>query len=195
MNISRKIKFIAIILITGMVAMNSFGQDDNTAIQNVVVSVPEVALLDLESASGTTLQLSPEAPQEAGMAVDFSNQTKAGIWINYSSIVNSRTEPGRNITVQITSGSVPQGMTLSVVAGQDAGMGDGQMGKAAGNINLTNKSQNIITGVGSAYTGNGVAKGHQLTYSLSLENAKGAYASLDFDQSNSVAITYTLTDQ
>lgn len=195
MNISRKIKFITTILITGMVSMSSFGQDDNTAIQNVMISVPEVALLDLESASGTTIQLSPEAPQEAGMAVDFSDQTNTGIWINYSSIVNSRTEPGRNITVQITSGSVPQGMVLNVAAGQDAGLGDGRMGKSTGSIQLTNKAQNIITGVGSAYTGNGVAKGHQLTYALSLDNVKGAYASLDFNQSNTVAITYTLTDQ
>lgn len=195
MNNSRKIKFFSIILIAGMVAMNAFGQDNNTAIQNVVISVPEVALIDLEANGGTNIQLSPEAPLEAGLPVDFSNQTNNGIWINYSSIVNSRTEPARNITAQITSGTLPQGMVLSVVAAKDAGMGEGNMGTAEAQINLNNRAQNIITGVGSAYTGNGVAKGHQLTYALNLDNANTAYANLDADQSTSLAITYTMTDQ
>lgn len=195
MNNSRKIKFFSIILISGMVAMTSFGQDNNAAIQNVVISVPQVALIDLEANGGTNIQLSPLAPQEAGLAVDFSKQTNTGIWVNYSSIVNSRTQPARNITAQITSGAVPQGMVLSVVAGKDAGMGEGAMGIAAAQINLNNQAQNIITGVGSAYTGNGVANGHQLSYALTLENSNDAYAKLDFNQSTTLAITYTMTDQ
>ena len=136
-----------------------------------------------------------EGPREAGMAVDFSNQTNNDLWINYSSITNKRTEPSRNITVQITSGTVPAGMVLEVTAGKDAGKGDGQVGTPTGTISLNHTAQSIINGVGSAYTGHGVSNGHQLSYRLALSNDKGSYGQLDLDQSGSVAIMYTLTDQ
>jgi len=86
-------------------------------------------------------------------------------------------------------------MILSVVADKDAGAGDGTMGTPTNSLVLDNKAQNIITGVGSAYTGNGPTRGHRLTYTLALDSKKGAYANLDFDQANTMAITYTLSDQ
>ena len=170
-------------------------QDDNDDVHNVIIQLPEVALLDLEAASGTSITLAPKAPNEAGQALDFSGETNSDIWINYSSIVGSKKEPSRDIMVQITAGSVPEGLQLIVSAGEDAGMGDGKMGKPLAPVVLDKISQKIITGVGSSYTGNGVAKGHQLTYSLTLDEKKGSYAKLDFDNSNTLAITYTLTDQ
>jgi hypothetical protein len=170
-------------------------QDDNDDVHNVIIQLPEVALLDLEAAAGTSITLAPKAPNEAGQALDFSGETNSDIWINYSSIVGSKKEPSRDIMVQITAGSVPEGLQLTVAAGEDAGMGDGKMGKPLAPVVLSKISQKIITGVGSSYTGNGVAKGHQLTYSLALDEKKGSYEKLDFDNSNTLAITYTLTDQ
>jgi hypothetical protein len=173
---------------------NTFAQDDNDDVHNVSIKLPEVALLDLEANEGTSITLGPDAPTEAGEALDFSEESNSTIWINYSSIVGSKSDPSRNITVQITSGDVPSGLVLSVEAAKDAGMGDGTMGEPAGAVKLDKSAQDIINGVGSAYTGNGVSRGHQLTYKLALDESKGAYASLDFDDSNTMAITYTLTD-
>ncbi|MBK8500971.1 MAG: hypothetical protein IPL46_01535 [Saprospiraceae bacterium] len=172
-----------------------FAQDDNDDVHNVIIQLPEVALLDLEAAAGTSISLAPKAPNEAGQALDFSGETNSDIWINYSSIVGSKKEPSRDIMVQITGGSVPEGLLLTVSAGEDAGMGDGRMGKPQAPVILNKISQKVITGVGSSYTGNGVAKGHQLTYSLALDEKEGSYEKLDFDNSNTLAITYTLTDQ
>ena len=172
-----------------------YAQDDNDDAHNVVITLPEVALLDLESSAGTSISLGPDAPTEAGEALDFSEETNSDIWINYSSIIGSKTEPSRDITVQITSGKVPEGLELTAIAAKDAGMGDGSMGTPTAKIILDNSAQEIIKGVGSAYTGNGVSKGHQLTYQLALNEKKGSYAKLDFDNSNTLAITYTLTDQ
>lgn len=174
---------------------HSIAQDDNDDVHNVVITLPEVALLDLEAAAGTSISLGPDAPNEAGQALDFSAETNSDIWINYSSIIGKKTEPSRNITVQITSGKVPAGLLLNVVANKDAGMGDGTMGKPTSTVLLSKKAQDLIKGVGSAYTGNGVSKGHQLTYTLALDKEKGSYAKLDFDKSNTLGITYTLTDQ
>lgn len=172
-----------------------YAQDDNDDAHNVVIKLPEVALLDLESSAGTAISLGPDAPTEAGEALDFSEETNSDIWINYSSIIGSKTEPSRDITVQITSGKVPEGLELTAIAAKDAGMGDGSMGTPTAKIILDNSAQEIIKGVGSAYTGNGVSKGHQLTYQLALNEKQGSYAKLDFDNSNTLAITYTLTDQ
>jgi len=57
--------------------------DDHT----VAISIPEVAILDLEGS--TSVSLSVEAPTEAGEAVSFANATNNDVWLNYSSI-NSR---------------------------------------------------------------------------------------------------------
>lgn len=183
---------IALISVISMLEM--MGQE-NTVIQNVTVRIPEVALLDLEGKRGEDIRFTAEGPREAGMAVDFSNQTNNDLWINYSSITSKETEPTRDITVQITSGSVPSGMILEVTAGRDAGRGGGQVGTPTGTIQVNHTAQSIISGVGSAYTGHGVSKGHQLSYRLSLSTEKGSYSQLDLDQSNTVAIMYTLTDQ
>ena len=182
---------ITLVAFTGRIE----AQDDHDDVHNLSIDIPEVALLDLESEGDKAIKLGPKAPGEAGNALDFSEEQNSDLWINYSSIVGSKTEPSRDITAQITSGKVPEGLVLSVQAGKDAGMGDGEMGKAGEMIRLDDHAQEIIKGVGSAYTGNGPARGHQLTYVLSLDKKEGSYARIDFDQSNTLAITYTLTDQ
>jgi hypothetical protein len=188
----KNLLFAALIVFT---AKASFAQDTNEDTHTVTIGIPEVALLDLESATGTAITLNGTAPSEAGEAMVF-NAKNSDIWINYSSIVGSKSDPSRNVTVQITDGEVPDGLVLSVVASQDAGKGDGTMGVAEKDaiILSTSKADKIIDGVGSAYTGNGANKGHNLTYSLTLDSSKGSYAKVDFDQAQTLSITYTLSD-
>jgi len=171
----------------------SVAQDNNYASHNVNINIPEVAVLDLESFSGTTINLSPQAPSEAGKSIDFSSARDNSIWLNYSSVVGSMTEPSRNVTVQITSGSVPNGVNLTLQSSTDAGRGEGTMGTPIANsLVLDNSPQNIIKDIGSAYTGDGVYSGHNLTYKLNKK--PGEFGQLDFDQNNSITISYTLTD-
>ena len=169
-------------------------QDQNTAVQQISIEIPEVAILDLESSKGSTIEFRPEAGREAGMAVDFSKQLNSDLWINYSSIVSKQTQPNRGISVQITSGSIPAGLRLSVTASDYTGIGDGEMGRPTQTVALSRQSREVISGIGSAYTGNGVQNGHQLTYQLELGEASGSYEKLDFDASSTVVITYTFTD-
>jgi hypothetical protein len=112
------------------------------------------------------------APTEAGDAVSFPSDNS--IWLNYSSIVGSTTEPSRNVTAQITAGTVPAGTVLSVVAGADAGSGDGTMGAPTAVIALSGAAQNVISAIGSAYTGDGVSKGHNLSFALDLAAGAGS---------------------
>ena len=113
--------------------------------------------------------------------------------MNYSSIIGSTTEPSRDVTVAITTGTVPGGMTLKVVAAADAGNGAGTMGTPTAEVTLSSTAQDIVTGVGSCYTGNGTSNGHQLSYTLTL-TAPANYGDLDFDDATTLTVTYTLSD-
>ena len=179
-----------------VLAMNGFAaiaQDTNVDKHTIDIKIPEVAILDLETTgSSSAISLSADAPKEAGMALDFSNAVNTEIWINYSSIIGSKTEPSREVSVQITSGDVPKGMEIFVEAAKDAGLGARKVGSPAGQVSLSTSAQKIITGVGSAYTGDGAKSGHNLTYQL--KAASGAYGDIDFDQSGSITVTYTLSD-
>ncbi len=169
-------------------------QDDNDDVHDVVVSIPEVALVDLESATGTSINLGPAAPTEAGLPLDFSAQTNSAIWLNYSSVKSTLNDATRDVSAKISTGTLPAGMTLTVTSAADAGNGDGAMGTTAGAVALTTTDQDVITGIGSAYTGTGVNNGHNLTYALSLSVAAGSYAAIDADDATTVQITYTISD-
>ena len=173
-------------------SINLMAQDDGNDAHNVTINVPEVAILDIEPAASTAITLAPEKPTEAGLALDFTNATNDELWLNYSSIIGSTTESSRNISVVIQSGTVPGGMVLKVTADVDAGNGDGTVGTSAGEITLSGSAQNIITGIGSCYTGHPENNGHQLTYVLELD--AGNYSALDFDDSNVLSIVYTISD-
>lgn len=169
--------------------------DDEDDVHDIVISIPEVALVDIETSGGSTsINLGPAAPTEAGLPLDFSAQTNSDLWLNYSSIQSSANDPTRDIHAAITNGTMPAGMTLQVTAGADAGGGDGTIGSSTGAITLSGATTNVITGIGSAYTGDGATNGHNLTYQLSLGAAAGAYANLDADDATTVSITYTITD-
>lgn len=169
------------------------GADTNYSEHSAIITIPEVALLDLEATNGTTVSLNPSVPTEAGLALSFP-VTDTSLWLNYSSIKGSNTDSSRNVTAQITSGTVPAGTSLKIVVSTDSGNGDGLMGAPSAPIALTNVAQNVITGIGSAYTGNGINKGHNLQYTLDLLPSAGAYGLLDFDFNETLVITYTLTD-
>lgn len=189
-------QFCKPMLVAAMAAfsLGVYAQDGKTDAHDIVISIPEVALVDIEASSGTSINLGPAAPTEAGDPVDFSTQINSDLWLNYSSIKSTANDPTRDITVSITNGTLPSGMTLTVTAGADASNGDGTMGSSTGTITLSTSAQNVVTGIGSAYTGDGVNNGHNLVYTLALAAAMGSYATLDADDGPTIEVTYTITD-
>ncbi len=190
----KKLFFAAVIVLS---ANASFAQDTNEATHTVAIKIAEVALLDLEFAAGasTDIILEGTAPSEAGKPMTFGDAaTNSDIWINYSSIVSGTST--RNVKVSITDGTVPAGLKLTVLAAEDAGNGEGTVGTANGSaITLSGTAQEIVTGVGSAYTEDGANNGHKLTYQLDYATSAAInYADLKFDNSDTVTITYTLSE-
>ncbi|NQU85288.1 MAG: hypothetical protein HQ541_05965 [Mariniphaga sp.] len=177
-------------LCTGIIfcdAQNRISSENNLSIE-----IPEVALLSLKSISSSTINLSVGAADEAGLSLDFSNVNKNDIWVNYSSILPGNGIPSRNLKAKI-SGEIPDGIRLKIQASGDAGYGGGQTGIPIGEITLSNIQQTIISGIGSCYTGVGVQKGHQLTYSLELVD-QAQYSSIQ-DDNYTLTVLFTMSDQ
>jgi hypothetical protein len=187
----KKMKNLAVITVATLIltsTINSFAQDNNQGAHSVSINIPEVALLDLEG--GSSITLAPTAPTEAGAAFDFSSATNNTIWVNYSSIVASGKT--RKVNAAITSGAVPAGLQLKVTAGSYAGTGKGTTGTAASQVTLSATAQDVVTGIGSCYTGNGASNGHNLTYALSLTSADSY--NLLTQANTTITVTYTITD-
>lgn len=189
----KKLFFAAVIVLSANV---SFAQDTKIASHLVTITVPQIALLDLEVASGTTdVTLAGTAPSEAGLPMTFGTAaTNATIWMNYSSIVKGSLL--RNVSVAITNGTVPSGLKLTVEASAASSDGKGTLGTASSELTITNVGQSIVTGIGSSYTGNLATKGRSLTYKLNYATDEATdYAALRFvDLAAPLTITYTLTD-
>jgi hypothetical protein len=169
----------------------STGTDTNEALHGVEISIPTIAIIDIEGPDGEspTINLTPNYDGlEAGAAVDFSSATNIDLWLNYTSIVGS--EQSRNITAAII-GDLPSGVSLKVVAGTASSTGNGAKGSPESIISLSSTAAPLISGIGSSYTGDGHSNGHQLTYSL--EMADESYSSL-VANSYSVTVTYTITE-
>ncbi|NOY95534.1 MAG: hypothetical protein GXO81_04005 [Chlorobi bacterium] len=158
----------------------------------LTISIPEVVMLGLEATSSKSIVLNPESPNTAGLALDFANSHNSDLWINYSSITDGGAGHLRSVTVAVT-GPIPKGVDLKVSASHDAGKGKGAVGVPLGQVILSAEAQNIITGIGSCYTGAGVNNGHRLTYSLELKDPD-SYAALDYGGSTGLTVIYTLTD-
>jgi hypothetical protein len=168
---------------------HSFAQESNSsASHDVTISIPEVALLDLEGAS--TITLAPTAPEEAGLGLSFASATDNSVWVNYSSVVGSG--ENRSVNAKI-SGTVPSGLQLKVSAGSYSGNGKGTTGTASGQIVLSGTDQELISSIGSGYTGNGTNNGHNLTYQLDLDPDGENYQNLMHGDTE-ITVTYTLTD-
>ncbi len=164
----------------------------NQGSHKINLSIPEVALINVYS--DANINLGNTSVIEAGQAINMED-TNNSVWINYSSIIGSPSQPGRDISIRISEGSIPDGVKLYVKVAKDMGAGAGEMGKPISTTQeLTENPLTIITDIGSAYTGAGANKGNNVQYTLKLSDEPNAYAKLDFDQSNTLVINYTLTD-
>ncbi|MBL7814149.1 MAG: hypothetical protein JNL70_04010 [Saprospiraceae bacterium] len=160
------------------------GWTQTTASVGVSISLPSVALLDIEP-NNSAISLSLTAPTEGGnqLTATTTNNSK---WLNFTSAVSTGTT--RRIGVQM-SGSLPNGVNLKLTTANYAGSGAGNRGSAVSIVYLSGSQQTIVNNIGGGYTGTGSNNGYNLTYSLEISN----YALLR-SQSATVTLVYTLID-
>ena len=82
------------------------------------------------------------------------------MWLNYS-YIPSETGKEARVTAEINNSIA--GIDLKLTVATAAALGGGTVGTPATELILTNVAQNVITGIGASYTGNGVNNGHNLT--------------------------------
>jgi len=165
---------------------------NNSAEHKINIEIPEVALLGLVSNGSSNVNIHLQSPVEAGNSIDFSNtHQNENIWVNYSSIIRDNNH--RRKIVAFIQGEVPTGIQLKVVASEASGAGKGKLGTSLGTVALTSQPAEIITNIGSCYTGKGTSNGHYLSYKLEYDNSADNYAQLSQSET-SFNVVYTLTD-
>ncbi len=170
----------------------SLTAQNNSADHEVNVEIPEVALLGLVSGNTTSTDFTASSPVEAGNSIDFSHENQnSDIWINYSSIIQNAMH--RRKIVAFVQGKIPEGIRLKVRASEAKGSGKGKLGRSNGEIMLSEQPSEIISDIGSCYTGKGPNNGHFLTYELEYHHNSDVYANLSANQTT-LNVIYTLTD-
>ncbi len=166
-----------------LLTTNVMAQDTGEAGEAVTYSLPAMKILDIE---GTAPSLTFAAPAEAGTAVE--PVTDNASWLNYTSVIATGTT--NKVTCVLSGTAVPTSTVLKVTAAAHAGTGNGTYGTTANQVTLSTSAVDVITGIGSCWTGDGNLNGHQLTYEWSITSS--AYAALVTAGAADITATYTI---
>jgi len=181
-----KIAFIIFILI---ICLRGTGYAiDKEASHKARVVIPEVAMLAIQHDANSNLQFAANVSNTAGDQIELNSVDQSSVWLNYSSVVSPNQK--RKVTATVL-GDIPTGMALKVKT-QESTLGVGETGSGNGTILLSNSPADIISGIGSCYTGSGVQKGQQLLYELEVNNQQ-FYRNEEIHDL-SLSVVYTLTD-
>ena len=183
---------VIVILVSTIVslALNTFAQ--NSAKQNIDIRIPEVALLGLVADNSNTSLVHTKSNNVAENSVSFVNETDINlVWINYSSVKKAHSA-SRKITAFV-QGDIPKGIKLKVSASAASSDGKGQLGQPKGSTVLGEQPAEIISNIGSCYTGQGAQHGHSLIYSLDVDEKEAGLVALN-SENITINIIYTLAD-
>lgn len=165
---------------------------NSRADHKVNIEVPEVALLGLVSEESGGINLMAVAPGDAGDPLYLSNvQQDRGIWINYSSIIRSQNHHRK--VVAAVQGEIPAGLRLVVEVKAATGGGEGKLGTPAGKVYLSTEPTEVISNIGSCFTGRGINNGHLLTYRLEADGGNENFKE-SVQTQTTLQVVYTLTD-
>jgi hypothetical protein len=186
-------KKLSLILTTVFVlGIANFVKADNEKNNHQVnIDIPTLAIIDIESATNSlTITLSPSAPTEAGLGLSFMNISNSDLWLNYSSIVNKNS---KNFISAKIEGELPEGITIELFVG-DCLNGKGEVGKRKGGnkaVTLSTTGKEIIHNIRTGFTGNGPWNGHNLSYSLKIDNNSIDYEKI-VSESKDINVVYTI---
>ncbi len=181
-----KIVFSILILIF---CLRSIGHaSDKEASHKARVVIPEVAMLALQYDANSNLQFAANVSNTAGDQIKLNSVDQSSVWLNYSSVVSPNQK--RKVTATVL-GDIPNGIVLKVKT-QESSPGVGEIGTGNGTVLLSNSPADIISGIGSCYTGSGAQKGQQLLYEMEVNNQQ--FYNNEEIHDISLSVVYTLTD-
>jgi hypothetical protein len=165
-------------------------ETDEETTHDVTITVDEVAELGIVGDDVSFTVGSDADPGDPFKVTPINQDAK---YLQYTSIVDDGST--RKITVQQTD-ALPDGVTLKVTPAAPSG-GQGDKGTQVGSaIDLgptkDDGAADVVTEIGSCYTGTEGTDGVQLTYELTVENDD--VSSLKTLTETAYTITYTLTE-
>jgi hypothetical protein len=177
--------FCFLFLIYLLSAGYATAQDLNITQLPVQLIIPPKACINLATSESDTLNL-----KKTEQVLSPNSNNKA--WINYSSVVDKNTT--NSICASLSSNNLPPEIIVVLHISENYGEGTGKLGKSAGPINLSDFPQEIITDIGTCFTGEGWGNGHLLTYTWEL--APGASAKdIDIDDINlEIRVIFTIVN-
>lgn len=152
----------------------------DTDTQTMDLDVDDIAVIGVSAATVPTMTIT--TPTAGNEGDDPLGDSDSSTTVEYTSVVTSGQT--RTITAEITTGDVPAGTQLTLIAESvPASCGSA----AAEQILSTTEAKAIITGIGSCATG---GSGPTLTYSFEVTSV----TSLDADGDTAPVVTLTITE-
>ena len=178
---------LIIVLLIPLMGSYVMGQDTQAATNSLSLGMPEVTLLSSIS-QAVNLQLTTAVAGEAVLS-SISDQTAR---VKISSVVAG--DDTRTLSAKVTTGAVPAGTTLRLMALAPNGSFGGTPGTFVDpDVTLSSSADaDIITGIGSCFSGTADDDGYVLKYTWGLDDPAANYGSVRA-VAGGTAITITLT--
>lgn len=156
----------------------------------LTISISPITLLDMAQINAKNLEYTltaGDAGEKPTLELTSGDTNK---YLNYTSITSSK---ARKITVKLNA-NLPSWLKLNLESSDPmSGGGVGARGKrVVGGRDLSGTAQDIVTDIGSCWTGKGVGSGPSLTYTLSIVDAE--VINIASTDSINETVTITLTD-
>ena len=166
----KKLFFVLSIILMGTLFSYHAMAQGGTATNGLSLGMPPLNLLSSASAD-ISLQLTTAV---AGEAVQ-SSKSDSTARIKISSVITTGTTT--KLSAKVTAGSVPAGTTLKLRAQDPNTNFGGTKGTLVGSdVTLsTGSDADIITAIGSCFSGTGTDDGYKLKYTWGLDNAAANY--------------------
>lgn len=188
MKIARILVVIMLIgtLLSGKIKAQSIASAASTAGDNIALSISSQVLLGMNA---TSISISMTTIRAGATLSSVSNHD---IYLKISSLVPIGTS--RRLTVRIIGGSIPAGTKLSLYSDPCT---IANSGGALGNVvstpvTLSNVDQNLITGIGTSYTGSATSDGYRMNFTWSVNTQASNYGQIVSGTYNPV-VAFTIT--
>lgn len=180
-------KTLLVLCITFIGTLACFNAIGQTASNELTLGMPEVLLLNSNSAA-VNLTLTP---QDAGEAV-VSSVTSSAARLLISSVVSGTQT--RNLSAMVTTGTIPAGTILKLQATAPNANFIGTAGTLGAEVELDGvTAKSIITAIGTCYSGTSADDGYVLKYTYGIPESTTDYGLIRASGGSSVTVTLTLS--
>jgi hypothetical protein len=159
--------------------------DTNVSTTTLSLGIPEVSLLKI-SAGVINLSL---LQRNAGQSIETS-KSDSTTRLLVTSVIRTT---NRTLTAKITSGTVPTGTLLKLVAKQPNASFIGTASTLGAEVTLDATDRAVVTNIGTCYSGTAASDGYPLRFTYALDSNTATYSSLRANSGVTIIVTLTMT--